>query len=32
MANGCLILEGSQDENEDDILISATHAEQPKGI
>ena len=32
MDAGCLILEGSQDENEYDIFISATHAEHPKGI
>ena len=32
MAAGCLILEGSQDENEDNIFISVTNAERKKGI
>ena len=32
MSDRCLILTGPQYENEDDILISATHAERPKGI
>ena len=32
MAGGCLILERSQEENEDYIFISATHCEQRVGI
>ena len=32
MAAGCLILEGYQYENEDDIFISRTHAEQLKSL
>ena len=32
MAVGWSILEGFQDENEDDIFISVTHYERPKGL
>ena len=32
MAAGFSILEGFQDENEYDIFISTTHAEQPKVV
>ena len=32
MAAGCLILKRSQDKNEYEIFISATHAEHLKGV